>query len=148
MHIRTLQSTDLDELLGLYAHLHDSDEPPPDREAPEAVWAEALENPKCAYLGGFEGAALVSSCTVLVIPNLTRGARPYALIENVVTHRDHRSKGYGKALLARALAFAWSLRCYKVMLMTGRKDEATRHFYQSAGFDGDAKQAFIVKSAN
>lgn len=148
MQIRTLHRHDLDSLLSLYSHLHDSDDPPPGRPELEAVWAEALANPKCAYFGGFGNGELVSSCTILVVPNLTRGARPYALIENVVTHRDHRSKGFGRALLARALEFAWSHRCYKVMLMTGRKDEATRHFYQGAGFDGEAKRAFVVKAAD
>ena len=31
------------------------------------------------------------------------------------------------------------------MLMTGRKDEATLRFYQSAGFDPKGKQAFVAK---
>ncbi len=37
---------------------------------------------------------MVATCTLVVIPNLTRGGTPYALIENVVTHTDHRNKGY------------------------------------------------------
>ena len=57
-------------------------------------------------------------CTVTVVPNLTRGCQPYGLIENVVTHAEHRQRGYGKAVLAEALALAWSQGCYKVMLMT------------------------------
>jgi hypothetical protein len=44
------------------------------------------------------------------------------------------------------LDFAWSQGCYKVMLMTGRKDEATFRFYESAGFSRDGKQAFIAKA--
>jgi GNAT superfamily N-acetyltransferase len=80
----------------------------------------------------------------MVIPNLTRGARPYGLIENVVTHQEYRGHGYGKALLAKALEFGWSQHCYKVMLMTGRKD-ATHHFYESAGFESQSKKAFVAK---
>ena len=34
--------------------------------------------------------------------------------------------------------------CYKVMLLTGRKDESTFRFYESAGFDRNAKQAFVA----
>lgn len=81
----------------------------------------------------------------MVIPNLTRGGRPYGLIENVVTHADFRKRGIGKALLAHTLAYAWSVHCYKVMLMTGRKDEATLRFYEGAGFDRHSKQAFVAK---
>lgn len=145
MQILSLQTEDLDALVQLYTHLHTADDPSPDREQLAEVWAEMLENPRCRYLGGFVAGELVSSCTIMVIPNLTRGARPYGLIENVVTHSKHRGQGYGKALLAQALEFAWSQRCYKVMLMTGRKDEGTHHFYESAGFDSQSKKAFVAK---
>jgi GNAT superfamily N-acetyltransferase len=147
MNIRELKPSDLQALLALYQFLHATDEPLPDTPVIEAVWSEALASPRCRYLGGFEGDELVSSCTIMVIPNLTRGCRPYGVIENVVTHAAHRKKGWGKALLARALDFAWTQQCYKVMLMTGRKDEETLRFYTSAGFDMHGKQAFIAKSA-
>ena len=93
-------------------------------------------------------AQLLASCSINLVANLTRGCRPFALIENVVTHSEHRGCGYGQALLAYAKAFAWDQGCYKVMLMTGRKDEATFQFYESAGFDRHAKQAFTAKANN
>jgi hypothetical protein len=40
---------------------------------------------------------------------------------------------------------AWAADCYKVMLLTGRKDESTYRFYKQAGFDRHAKQAFLAK---
>jgi GNAT superfamily N-acetyltransferase len=67
------------------------------------------------------------------------------VIENVVTHINHRRMGYGKSLLAHTLDFAWSADCYKVMLMTSRKDTGTRQFYESAGFDSHAKLAYVAK---
>jgi GNAT superfamily N-acetyltransferase len=81
----------------------------------------------------------------MIIPNLTRACKPYGVIENVVTHQEHRQQGLGKAVLAHALQFAWSQTCYKVLLSTGRKDEATLQFYEHAGFDRNAKQAFVAK---
>lgn len=143
--LRELKREDLGALLALYTHLHETDEALPERALVEAAWDEALDSPMCSYFGGYAGDRLVSSCAVTVIPNLTRGCRPYALIENVVTHADHRRQGWGKALLNHALEFAWSRRCYKAMLMTGRKDEGTLRFYADAGFDAKAKQAFVAK---
>jgi GNAT superfamily N-acetyltransferase len=117
MDIRLIQAGELHELLALYSHLHDKDEPLPQAPVVDAIWQES---------------------------NLTRGCRSYGVIENVVTHASHRRMGYGKALLAHALRFAWSANCYKVMLLTGRKDAATLQFYESAGFDRHAKQAFVA----
>jgi GNAT superfamily N-acetyltransferase len=111
----------------------------------QAVWDEALRNPRCRYVGGYVDGKLVASCTITVIPNLTRACRPYGLIENVVTHADHQRMGWGRAVLHSALDFAWQQNCYKVMLLTGRKDASTLQFYEAAGFDMHGKQAFIAK---
>ena len=144
MNIREIEANELSLLLSLYSHLHERDDPPPSPARAEAVWAEALSNPRIKYFGGFDAGSLVSSCTLTVIPNLTRACRPYGVIENVVTHATHRGQGWGKAILAPALAHAWRQDCYKVMLLTGRKDEATLRFYERAGFVRNAKQAFIA----
>ena len=145
MLIRKLQAHELDELLALYAHLHRADDPLPERRIVESVWQELLASPRHQCLGGRVDGALVASCTLTLIPNLTRRCRPYGVIENVVTHAGHRQQGHGHAMLAHALAHAWSEGCYKVMLMTGRKDDATLRFYERAGFDRHGKQAFIAR---
>lgn len=146
MDICKLTPNDLDALLALYRHLHHTDDPPPPADELNLIWAEIVSSKRFQYFGGVVGGALVSSCTISVIPNLTRGGRPYGLIENVVTHADFRRRGLGTAVVKAALAHAWGEGCYKVMLQTGRKDEATRRFYQSAGFNPDGKQAFLATS--
>lgn len=148
MNIREIHADELESLLSLYAHLHERDDPPPSAAVAEAVWSEALANQRIKYFGGFTSGLLVSSCTLTVIPNLTRACRPYAVIENVVTHAAHRRQGWGKAILEYALADAWRQDCYKVMLLTGRRDEATLRFYEQAGFDQHGKQAFVAKPAS
>jgi GNAT superfamily N-acetyltransferase len=82
---------------------------------------------------------------LIVIPNLTRGARPYGLIENVVTHPEYRKQGIGSNLLRYALRLAWEKQCYKVMLLTGRKQEETLRFYESVGFQRGIKTGFVAK---
>lgn len=109
-----------------------------------AIWRQLRSNPMLRLLGADREGRLVSSCLLAIIPNLTRGGRPYGLIENVVTHADFRRRGIATALLRQALSEAWKLGCYKVMLMTGRKDEGTLRFYRRAGFMDGAKTAFIA----
>lgn len=147
MNIRPLTSNDLSALLELYQHLHVTDSTLADASEIDSVWSEIMSSQRLRYFGGFFAGNLVSSCTISVIPNLTRGCRPYGVIENVVTHSAYRRRGCGAAILQAALTHAWSVGCYKVMLLTGRKDEATLRFYQSAGFNPNEKQAFIAKPA-
>lgn len=145
MEIRELKTTDLNELLGLYSHMHSSDNPLPENGIVEKVWQEIQNNRFFIYFGGFVERRLVSSCALSIIPNLTRGCRPYGVIENVVTHIDHRRKGYASSILKHTLNYAWRKECYKVMLLTGRKSEDIYRFYESVGFDRYAKQAFLAK---
>lgn len=147
MNIREIAPAELSDLLRLYEHLHATDDPLPPRAQIEALWAEIQSDPNTKYFGAYAADRLVSSCTIAIVRNLTRGCRPYGVIENVVTHADFRRRGYGRLMLDHALAYAWKRGCYKVMLMTGRKDDATFRFYESAGFDRDAKQAFLARPA-
>ncbi|MES2188178.1 MAG: GNAT family N-acetyltransferase [Pseudomonadota bacterium] len=145
LSLRDLQASELASLLRLYAQLHPTDDPLPPAAEVEALWTELLASGRYRYFGGFIADRLVSTCTLAVIPNLTRGCRPYGLIENVVTDVAWRGHGYGKALLVHAQHAAWDAGCYKVMLMTSRQDPATLGFYRAAGFDGDGKRAFVAR---
>ena len=111
MNVREIRSEELSALLALYEHLHEGAEKTLTAEDASAAWSEAMSNPRCRYYGVYIAEALVASCTIMVIPNLTRRCRPYALIENVVTHRNHRNTGWGKAVLRAALGYAWSANC-------------------------------------
>ena len=86
---------------------------------------------------------IVSSCVCVVIPNLTRNIRPYAFIENVVTHSDYRGKGYATECLNYAKEIAEKANCYNMMLLTGSKNESTLNFYGNAGYNSTDKTAFI-----
>jgi GNAT superfamily N-acetyltransferase len=145
MEIRELKHTELDDLLNLYGHMHEEDDPLPERPLVEAVWRDIQAGSRHSCLGVFVEGKLVSACTLSVIPNLSRGCRPYGLVENVVTHRAFRNKGYGSQVVKYALKLAWRENCYKVMLLTGRKDEKVYRFYESLGFERNAKQAFLAK---
>jgi GNAT superfamily N-acetyltransferase len=110
----------------------------------QELWESILNNPSLHYLGAYVAGELVSTCTLTIIPNLTRGARPYAVIENVVTHPQFRRRGLATQVLQHALRIAWAQGCYKVMLLTGSKQEATLRFYEKAGFRRGDKTGFVA----
>jgi GNAT superfamily N-acetyltransferase len=145
LEIRTLGAGDLRALLELYESLHRADEPLPERHELERRWDDICSNPALIYMGGFRDGALVSSCTAAVVPNLTRGARPWAVIENVVTRHDLRGQGLGSRVLQALLDRCWAAGCYKVMLQSAADREAAHRFYEANGFDPGAKQAFIIR---
>jgi GNAT superfamily N-acetyltransferase len=144
--LRKICPAELPQLLALYRHLHPDDPQLPLTPDLEALWQQITDNPHLFYFVADFAGQLVSTCTLTVIPNLTRAARPYGLIENVVTHPDFRNQGHATALLRLALQTAWEQNCYKVMLLTSRQDEDTLRFYQKAGFETGSKTAFTAKA--
>jgi len=142
MRIREAGENDLLPLLELYAHLH-GDAAPPIGAALAGLWAGILADQNHHILLGMQEDHLVSSCVMLVVPNLSHGQRPYAVIENVVTHTAYRGRGYATSLLRFARDAAIRAGCYKIMLMTGSKREETLRFYENAGFNRYDKTAFI-----
>jgi GNAT superfamily N-acetyltransferase len=146
LSIRELLVRDLDALLSLYGHLHERDDPPPPRGDLERIWSAIVADPAHLYVGGFVDGKLVSACNAAVIPNLTRGARPYAVVENVVTDAQFRRRGIGAKVLGHLIERCWERRCYKVMLMSASRRDAAHAFYESLGFDRTAKQAFVLSA--
>jgi GNAT superfamily N-acetyltransferase len=142
MTVREVNRNDLGELLALYTHLH-GNPIPPESEDLSTLWEQILADRNHHIVVAQEDDKIVSSCVVVIIPNLTHHQRPYALVENVVTDEAYRNKGLATACLNYAKALAEAENCYKIMLMTGSKEESTLRFYERAGYNCNDKTAFI-----
>lgn len=142
--IRAAKSADLPRILELYRHPHPADPYPSPSDA-ETAWAALLGSAMTTILVAEVAGILASSCMIAIIPNLTRGARSFGVIENVVTHPDYRRSGLGRSVLAAALEVAWAADCYKVMLATGSKRPETWRFYAGAGFEQGGKTYFEAR---
>ncbi|MCL2357814.1 MAG: GNAT family N-acetyltransferase [Defluviitaleaceae bacterium] len=145
MKIRKATPADAEILRRLY-HEHLTAYPPKN-PADIALWREKIARFESdaeyhLLVGEVEG-RVVSTVTLVVIENLTRNLRPYAVIENVVTHADFRGKGCAAALMQHAGEIAQSLGCYKIMLSTGSKTEGTLQFYEKCGFNCRDKTGFV-----
>ena len=88
---------------------------------------------------------MVGCCCLAIIPNLTRGLRPFAVVENVIVNPSWRNRGVATALLARAGQLAREAVCYKLMLMSNRKRVDAHRLYRKVGFEGDTKLAFDMR---
>ncbi len=142
MTVREIKENELSDLLQLYTHLHELGVPE-NSEHLQKTWAEICKDENHHIIVCEVDGKLVSSCVCVIIPNLTRNIRPYAFIENVVTHTDHRGKGYATACLNYAKELAVKADCYKMMLLTGSKNDSTLDFYRQAGYNCTDKTAFI-----
>lgn len=140
--IREITENDFDQLLGLYMQLHDNPFPGKS-ERVLAVWNSILADENHHIIVAEEDGNIVSSCVCVIIPNLTRGQRPYAFVENVITDEKYRKKGLATACLDYARELAQRKNCYKMMLLTGARQESTLRFYEQAGYNKNDKTAFI-----
>ena len=147
MTIRKANRADADDLKVLYfdylTHF------PPKEEQDMRLWKELLDkfekDENMHLLVAEEDGKCVSSLQMAIIESLTHNVRPFAVIENVVTHGSFRNKGYASALLEKASEIAKEHGCYKIFLKTGSNRESTLNFYKSNGFVIDEKHSCLKR---
>ncbi len=143
VNVRTAVLDDFQALCRLYAELQ-TERPPLADGRGEEQWRRLLTHPGTEVFVADAGDRPLAAVTLHVLPNMTYGGAPYALIENVVTAADRRGQGLGEAVMAHAVERARLAGCYKVMLLTGRIRGAAG-FYEKLGFSGDEKTGMILR---
>lgn len=140
--VREAKKEDLRQILELYLCLHEESVPEQSGHLSH-TWEQIIQDGNHHLIVNEADGRIVSSCVCVIIPNLTRNVRPYAFVENVVTHRDFRGRGLASECLEYAKKTACQHNCYKMMLLTGSKEERTLDFYKKAGYNSTDKTAFI-----
>ena len=142
--VREAKENDLLNLLSLYQQLFPEENYNRSSEF-HSTWKKIINDKKIKCFLAFSGDIAVASCLIIVIPNLTRNQRPFAVIENVITHKDYRKKGFGKAVIEKAVNFGKRQNCYKIMLLSSTNRTDAHIFYEKIGFDGNSKQGFQLR---
>ena len=142
--VRLAEASDLGRLLTLFEASEVSAIAQP-RDRAERIWAEILARDGVTVFASDAGERLAATCMLITAPNLLRAGRGHAFLENVVTHRDFRGQGYGRAVVEAALAKAWAEDCYHVLLQSGRTDPRVHRFYESCGFEPGIRTGYVAR---
>jgi ribosomal protein S18 acetylase RimI-like enzyme len=140
--VREINKDDFDGLMKLYMQLHNNPMIGISSEIME-LWNRIINDKDHHIIVVEEDGKIVSSCVCVIIPNLTHNQRPYAFVENVITDVVYRGKGLATKCLNYAKEIALKENCYKLMLLTGSKNDSTLNFYRQAGYNSEDKTAFI-----
>lgn len=140
--VRLAEEKDLEKILELYLDLHE-DSIPEDSERRRKVFTKILNNEDYNIIVNEVEGVIVSSCTCIIVPNLTRNLSSYAIVENVVTKKEYEGNGYARACLDYAKKIALDNDCYRLTLTTGSHEERTHNFYKSCGYKSEGKTAYV-----
>ena len=102
------------------------------------VFAEIRAMPGYELLVAEDEGAVVGTMVLLIVPNLSHGALPWALVENMVVDRRYRRRGLGRLLMDYAIARAKEAGCYKIQLSSNKRRKEAHKFYRSLGFEDSA----------
>jgi GNAT superfamily N-acetyltransferase len=145
--IRTARADELDGVMALHRHLNPDDDCSDPRRLAESWNLFQSSGNICRCLVAEEDGIPAASCCLYLLPNLTRGGRPIAFIENVVTRPDRRRKGLALMLMREAIDTAWRNDCYKIVLQSNRKRVEAHGLYEKLGFVKDGKYAYELRRA-
>jgi GNAT superfamily N-acetyltransferase len=141
---RLARASDLPSLLTLFSMSEVSASAEPHERA-EGIWQEILAQPGVYVFVSCDRERIAATCMLITAPNLLRGGRRHAFLENVVTHPEMRGHGHGKAVVRAALAHAWTSDCHHVLMQSGRADPRVHAFYETLGFEPGLRMAYVAR---
>jgi len=81
---------------------------------------------------------VVGTITLLIVPSLSHGGRPWAKVEHMVVAESLRGHGIGHQIMEYCIDRAREADCYKIELTSDNRRPDAHRFYGSLGFDAAA----------
>jgi GNAT superfamily N-acetyltransferase len=134
---RNARREDLPRIMTLYEELTEEKLDVAENEAGR-VFGRISALPGQSLLVAETEGQVVGSLFLLIVPNLSHAARPWAILENMIVDSRFRRRGIGRDLLERAFTLCREAGCYKIQLLSNRKRTEAHQFYHSCGFDESA----------
>ena len=93
--VRSASEEDVPRSLELYRQLAITTSEAESRQNPalddyQRVFAEFVARPGCEFLVAEDKGEIIGTIVLLIVPNLSHNALPWALVENVVVDEGHR----------------------------------------------------------
>jgi predicted N-acetyltransferase YhbS len=141
--IRTTTEDDIPRILELYKELvittsEVEQNRNPSLEDYRSVYAQIRAMPGHELLIAEEEGEVIGSVVLLIAPNLSHGASPWAVVENLIVTRKQRRRGVGHQLMEDAITRAREAGCYEIQLSSNKKRRGAHRFYESLGFKASA----------
>jgi GNAT superfamily N-acetyltransferase len=137
--IRDAQPADVPRLLELLQQLAEQSTLPeaearPATAAHYAVLRQITNDPHARLLVAEQDGRVVGTLTFYVLPNLSHGGMPFAIVENVVVDAELRGSGCGRLLMEHAERLARAAGCYKLSLTSNKRRAPAHAFYEHIGY--------------
>ena len=104
-------------------------------EAQRRAFAEIGRNPHSRLLVIEDAGRVVGTTILMIVPNLSAGGRPRAIVENVVVDEQARGRRYGERLMAFCRAEAEAAGCFKLQLTSNNRRTDAHRFYERLGYE-------------
>ncbi|WMN59579.1 GNAT family N-acetyltransferase [Pseudoalteromonas xiamenensis] len=143
--VRLAEKEDLLGILSLYNELRPHD-PTLNQQQIDLHGAQLLRVSNTKLIVALVEGKIASTCQLGIIPTLTNGARPFGVIEHVITSPLFRRRGLSQRVMEHALQLAWENSCYKVMLLSGELRSEAHRLYEKIGFQAGIEKGFIIKA--
>jgi GNAT superfamily N-acetyltransferase len=82
---------------------------------------------------------ILGTLHLYLVPSISRGGAPWAIVEHVAVDDTQRSKGYGEIQMNKAIGMAREVGACKVSLGSNVRRVASHRFYERLGFVASQK---------
>lgn len=135
--IRKAERQDLPRIVELYEELTE-EKLSVSQDTVNRVFDEIEAMPNQEFLVAEKDGFVVGTLFVQITPNLSHGARPWAILENMIVDSRYRRQGIGRQLVESALERCREAGCYKIQLLSNKKRREAHQFYRTIGFEDSA----------
>jgi len=141
LEIRPATEADLPGLLRLYGQLAEerAESQPAGQAKSRGILAEVQADPRRELLVAVSSQRLLGTVDVVIVPNLTHGGKPWAIVENVAVDESERRTRIGTRLMRAVERRVEQAGCYKVQLLSRKRRHVAHAFYESLGFTASAE---------